>query len=298
MKDTSGTPRHRRSLKPLAWAAMPVISLGVGVLASGNGFDILLIATAGLLLLTLERTVGDWMGELLGAGPAGILFALGVAGLAYYFLGNSSGSAQTDRLLAAAEDRGYRSSYYRPTAAPETSNDGVARASSGQSPSGNSGNAPAPGGAAAGVVAASQSAPQDTEKEKPLPEATTAAVESQPKSAGTSGASRIVLGAPAAVPDPIPSTITLILSPAAVGRRATLQAIVTAGGHPVTDGSVEFIVDGAGAGRRALDARGTAATTFLSYIAGTYEVRARFVGTRDYAASATSRTLPVLSGGR
>ncbi|MCA1563237.1 MAG: hypothetical protein LC804_24285, partial [Acidobacteria bacterium] len=113
MKDPSGTPRHRRSLKPLAWAALPVISLAVGVLASGNGFDILLLATAGLLLLTLERTVGDWMGERLGAGPAGIAFALGVAGLGYYFLGHSAGSAKTNQLLVSAEQRGYRSSYYR-----------------------------------------------------------------------------------------------------------------------------------------------------------------------------------------
>lgn len=322
MKDTSGTPRHRRSLKPLAWAALPVISLAIGVLASGNGFDILLLATAGLLLLTLERTVGDWMGELLGAGPAGIVFAICIAGLGYYFLGHSSGSAKTNQLLASAERQGYRSSYYRPASAPVVSGGAVGHSSpSGHTDtpraSGGSGITSGAGGNGGGVgggggsdaAPASVSRPkEDADKEKVLPAdssrrnpdppvSASVVPPTQPRAAGTSGASRILFGSPATVPDPLPTTITLTVSPSAatVGYRTRFQAVITAAGAPVTDGSVDFTVDSSGAGRVALDRRGMASTSFATHIAGTYEVRARFLGTTQYESSTVSRILTVQS---
>jgi len=319
MKGTSGTPRHRRSLRPLAWAALPVISLAVGVLASGHGFDILLLATAGLLLLTLERTIGDWMGELLGAGPAGIVFAICIAALGYYFLGHSSGSAKTNQLLASAERRGYRS-YYRPASAPVISGGAVGHSS----PSGNantpragggSGVTSGAGGSGRGVSGgggsdappASVSRPEE-DKEKVLradssraipdsPVSASTVAPSQPRAAGTSGASRILFGSPATVPNPVPTTITLTVSPsaAAVGYRTRFQAVITAAGAPVTAGSVDFTVDSSGAGRIALDRRGMAATSLATHIAGTPEVRARFLGTSQYESSTISRILTVHS---
>jgi hypothetical protein len=314
MKDPSGTPPHRRSLKPLAWAALPVISLAVGVLASGSGFDLLLLATAGLLLLTLERTVGDWMGELLGAGPASIAFALGVAGLGYYFLGHSSGQARTNQLLASAEQRGYRSSYYRPASAPVVSSGAMNHSSSGAAVSGNAhapraaegtggsgnsgGNGGAGGGGGSDAAPASASRPEaDKEKVLRASAPATAVAPAQPRPAGTSGASRIVFGPSASVAAPVPTTITLIVSPseATVGYRASFQALITAAGVPVTEGTVDFTVDSSGAGRVALDRRGMAASSFVTHIAGTYDVRARFLGTAKYESSTISRILTVRS---
>lgn len=299
----TGTPRHRRSLRPLAWVALPVMCLAVGVLASGNGFDILLIATAGLLLLTLERTVGDWMGEWLGAGKAGIVFGVCVAGLGYYFLGHSSGSAKTHHLLAAAEQRGYRSSYYDASPAPAISGGVVGHSSAAGSASGSAHSPSAGGGAAGGgggrgVDAAEKVLRADSSSTNPAPSAPANAVApAQPRPAGTSGASRIVFGPPASVPDPVPTTITLIVSPseATVGYRTRFQALITAAGVPVTEGTVDFTVDSSGAGRVALDRRGMAATSFATHIAGTYEVRARFLGSAHYESSTVSRTLTVLS---
>ncbi|MCA1652205.1 MAG: Ig-like domain-containing protein, partial [Acidobacteria bacterium] len=109
--------------------------------------------------------------------------------------------------------------------------------------------------------------------------------------------SRIVFGAPASVPAPVPTTITLIVSPAeaAVGYRTRFQALITAAGVPVTEGTVDFTVDSSGAGRVALDRRGIAATSFATHIAGTYDVRARFLGTARYESSTINRTLTVRS---
>jgi hypothetical protein len=138
----------------------------------------------------------------------------------------------------------------------------------------------------------------DASRPNPDPPVPASAVPpSQPRAAGTSGASRILFGSPATVPNPVPTTITLIVSPsvAAVGYRTRFQAVITAAGAPVTDGSVDFTVDSSGAGRVALDRRGMASTSFATHIAGTYEVRARFLGTTQYESSTISRILTVQS---
>jgi hypothetical protein len=42
------------------------------------------------------------------------------------------------------------------------------------------------------------------------------------------------------------------------------------------------MVNGLGAGRKAVNGDGTASTTFVPQLAGTYEVRARFIGTTEH----------------
>ena len=67
--------------------------------------------------------------------------------------------------------------------------------------------------------------------------------------------------------------------------RTVLRAAVTSEGKPVVNGSVEFSVNGNGAGRIILDARGMAATHYSTYIAGTYNITARYAGSAEFAAS-------------
>ena len=104
----------QRSLWILAWAAIPVLCLAGWVQATGSGIDLLVFATACLVLLALERTVGDWLGELVGAAVAGFIFAVLVAGTVYYFFSESAGRSHTDSFFLAAEKRGYRTTYYQP----------------------------------------------------------------------------------------------------------------------------------------------------------------------------------------
>ena len=96
-------PGTNRSLEPVAWGALPVLALGVGVIASGVGIDLLVVAVGCLFLLALDRTVGDWLAETLGSGLGTVAFALAVIALTWYFI-----SYPSDAFFAAAEERGYR----------------------------------------------------------------------------------------------------------------------------------------------------------------------------------------------
>jgi hypothetical protein len=276
------------------------------VLASGTGIDLLVFAAAGLFLLTLERTIGDWMGETLGSGLAGVLFALGIAGCAWYFLGHSSGTAKTNRFFAAADERGYSTAYYRPTPAVPVSR--VADSSPGTvrtqpRTTGTVGirDATEPSGRldARTAVEPRKAAEPTTEAAKASADAAKTSARSAPSAPTPGGipvSSRLVFGAVARRPGPAPAIITLSVSPTQIApaRRATLQTVVTAAGRAITEGSVEFTVNGIGAGRVPLDSSGVAATSFASYISGAYEVHARFSGTARYApASSVVLTLNV-----
>ena len=85
----------------------------------------------------------------------------------------------------------------------------------------------------------------------------------------------------------VPTRVSIEVDPQRVARafRAVLRSSVIADSKPVVNGSVEFSVNGNGAGRIILDARGMAATHFATYIAGTYTVTARYTGTTGFAAS-------------
>ena len=108
-------------------------------------------------------------------------------------------------------------------------------------------------------------------------------------SPGIASTSRIVFGVPEKAPALNPSQIMLTLSPAQVppARRTIFQAVVTSEGRPLTQGVVDFTVNGTGVGRAALDSRGVATTTFATHIPGTYEVRARFSGTFKHEPSSS-----------
>ena len=275
-----------RSLWILAWATVPVLCLAGWVQITGSGIDLLIFATACLILLTLERTVGDWLGELLGASLAGFVFAVFVAGTIYYFFSDNAGRSHTDSFFLDAEKRGYRSIYYQPAL-----------------PDGTRGlPLPIPEPPPAAVVAAPVATNGGSEE-------TGAVVQSAPSSPNGDHAAT---GAPANPPPKqsstefvwrkarplwaqffpesvvaLPTVVSLDVEPRRVSTalRTVLRAAVTAEGKPVVNGSVEFSVNGSGAGRIILDAQGTAATHYSTYIAGTYNITARYAGSTGFAAS-------------
>jgi hypothetical protein len=85
------------------------------VLTTHSGVDVLAVLTAGFVLLLLERTLGDWIAETLGSGPAALIFAgIALAGLLY--VASDSGWATAARFFAGAQARGYRAAYVSFTA--------------------------------------------------------------------------------------------------------------------------------------------------------------------------------------
>jgi hypothetical protein len=282
----------QRSLWILAWATIPVVCLAFWVQVTGSGIDLLVFATACLVLLTLERTVGDWLGELVGAALAGVIFALLVSGTIYYFFADSSaGRSHTDSFFVAADKRGYKTTYYRlplpdgsrglpsqvqlpaprppvVVAAPVATNGGGETNGDGadQAPASSNGDQ-----SSAATTPGEPKGASPTEyvwrKARPLwarffPESTVA----------------------------VPSMVTLDLEPRKVAPalRTVLRAVVTSNGSPVVNGSVDFAVNERGVGRIILDSHGMAATHFSTYIEGTYSVTARYSGSAEFAASASA----------
>jgi Big-like domain-containing protein len=339
----------RRSALILLWATVPVIGLAIYVQSTGTGIDLLVFGVACLLLLALERTVGDWLGEVLGAGVAGILFALFVASTIYYFFSDKAGRSHTDNFFLAAEKRGYHTVYYEPSppdaaqgipsipalntasssvneapiatngaSGPLSALNGGSRGPTGTSTgfsaaSGSGGGGSVAGGRTesastqgAGTAAPEsesppehQQGPQNPERAPQNPEQVPQNPKQATQNLPTSSLASVSLRAYASsvwshwFPEStisVPTTISLDVSPrtVAVARRVVLRAVVTAGGAPVVHGTVEFSVNGSGAGRIILDANGTAATHFSTYIQGAYTVTARYAGSTGFAPSVSS----------
>jgi len=92
----------------------------------------------------------------------------------------------------------------------------------------------------------------------------------------------------------------LSLSPSRVtaAHRTVITATVVSNGVPVNWGTVEFTVNGLGAGRVRVNGEGVASTTFQTHIPGTYEVRARFAGSPEYSSSHSTPVMLSVVGGR
>jgi Bacterial Ig-like domain (group 3) len=282
MATQDNTAAHHR-WTPLLWAGVPVIGLTISVGVTGTGIDVLFVAVGCLLLFALERTAGDWLGELVGSTTAGVIFAAAGVGCVWYFFFSASGSAQTTRVFAAAEERGYKTAYYDTT--PPDPN---------RSPAGSASQTTAPvPGRTAPTDASASAAPAPTAG---------GAVETHPNGEkpgaaepprGDSKPTETTFSAlmpwqhPRDAPAPRPTVIVVTTQPSRIlmGRRVSLHATVASEGRPVLAGMVEFSVDGIGAGASRLDASGAAEKIYSTFIAGTYSVLGRFTGTRDFAAS-------------
>jgi hypothetical protein len=275
----------------LLWAALPVLALGGTVQATGVGIDVLAVAVGALMLLAVERSLGDWLGEWVGPLAAAAIFVVAALALSWYFLSDSLGRSQTQRFFVEAERRGYKTLYY-----PTVRASSIDEATTTEAPAVA---APAAGGGWAVRTAAAAPAPEPAPAARV--ESTNAAPVSDPAAAaapvGTRGAgsasgnrqlrsllSFLRRGTPG---DPIATQIALNVSPrqVQVARQTVITARVLGSGEPVTAGSVEFMVNGLGAGKIPLDAAGSASTTFRPHIPGSYEVRARYTGGSTHSSS-------------
>jgi len=291
------TRSDRRSFKLLIWAALPVLTLAAFVQITGVGIDILVVAAAALLLLGLERSVGDWLGEWFGPVAAALIFVAAAVALSWYFLADSLGRSQTEHFFVEAERRGYSPVYYQIDRSSTADSGGTADAPAASTPVAASD--AAAGGAAAVPVERRDPAPERQDQADP-PEESAA-----PRAVSTAGSDRDGRDAPArssilsflrrnsSPAELIATEIAVSLSPPEIkaARRTVIRAAVRGSGAPVTAGTVEFTVNGLGAGRITVNADGVASTTFQTHMPGTYEVRARFSGTSRFA---SSRSGPVL----
>lgn len=278
------TDKTRRSLRLLAWAAVPVLALAGVVQITGVGFDILVLATAALLLFGLERSLGDLLGEWFGPIASALMLIAVVGALFWYFLADTAGRSQTDSFFAEAQRRGYTTAYYQPARAPADVPPTSPDSASGMDAVATGGSVTKSGGSGPPTSASTVERQTDPASDRPVAEAP-APPSGRTATKSTRSLSQFFRRGPSA--DPMATSVSIEVSPGRVevARRAVIKATVLARGAPVNHGTVEFTVNGAGAGRVDLNAQGVASTTFLAQLPGSYEVRARYSGSVDYTTS-------------
>jgi hypothetical protein len=274
--------RSRRRLQPLVWLAAGVLLVAGGVFTLRVGVDVLYVGSCLLILVALDRVIGDRLAESLGSGPASVILGIAVVGFSWYAI------AASDEFFAAAEKRGY-TSIYRESKAPSPDPPANAAATESRAPElaetriATSSAAPP----TRSIDAAEASSPSgrarpeaEAAKEQPAISAT----------AGTITGSSLFFGE-REPPGPLVATsIVLTIVPAQVlpARRARLECAVLAQGRPVSGGSVDFVVNGVLIARERVGADGRASATFATAITGEYEVRAHFSGTASHQPSSSS----------
>jgi len=100
-----------RGLRPVGWGVAVLFVAALFVQLTHAGIDLFLMLAAGFVLLILERTLGDWIAESVGAPGTVLIFAL-LAALAVTYAASPDGRAKANRLFAVAESRGYRPVYF------------------------------------------------------------------------------------------------------------------------------------------------------------------------------------------
>ena len=96
---------------------------------------------------------------------------------------------------------------------------------------------------------------------------------------------------------PTTTTFTITPDPAIVNQQATLTALVTAAGKPVTSGTVSFVEAGGTLCTAPLRSDGTAACPYSVPSNGTPEVAASYSGSVDFESSGTVMPLTVIPSG-
>src|SRR6476620_6874276 len=95
----------RRALRPIGWGMAVLFVAALAVQVTHTGIDIFLVLFSGFVLLVVERTLGDWIAESIGAPATALVFAI-VAALAVAYGMSTNGRAKANRFFASAESRG------------------------------------------------------------------------------------------------------------------------------------------------------------------------------------------------
>jgi len=276
--DYSNRPRltERRLPRRIVWGLAALGVAAVGVEISRTGLDVLLLVLLVLAVVLLERTVGDWLGELLGSGRATLVLGTAICLSAWSLL--SEGGA-VDKLFAVAGQKGYGTLYFRSSVPPPS-----AQPSSATPAAGTSGDqraatsAPQPTGTMSAGTAASS----------PVPSGAETAVSS---SAAPSGPLSLIFGRRAS------STMRITTpTPIATGDTSTIRVRLTSAGEAVSGRAIIFTLDGRLLGESATGPDGTATMTFSVRVARSYQIRAEFAGDEGMAGSSGGATVVVLPG--
>lgn len=271
--DFRNSQAHRFS-KPLMAGAACVVGVVGAIAATHTGVDLLLVAALCVALFTVERTVGDWLGELIGPSASTATLAA-CAALAGWYMFNGGGRPTTEVFFATAAQHGYTTIWFEPSSPRQASGGGV-----GPYP----GVAPAPlprdtsPGVAAGVAV------------PPAANAAAVPVDDARRATPTGTAHRTLPG------EPQGTTSLLTVSPtlAATGERIVIRAAVTVNGNPVGTGSVEFVVNGRRVASVPVGAGGVAFTQFSAQVPGTYTIGAHYGGAQSLGRSSSQASLTIV----
>ena len=237
------TTKASRIERPLIIGALSIAFTALIVELSRTGVDILLLVIVGFAVILIERTVGDWLGELLGSARSAIVLTV-CLGAVIWSLFDSGGLA--DRFLVFASKAGYDAAYLGPEAARRTKV------------------SPAPAVTTASVVGSSGgSSAQPPADASNRPVATTVA-----PPGSVAPPERRDKGAGAVSPAPSFKQVTIrfvdVPSVAMISEGLTVRARFLADGEAFPRQSVEFLVNERSY-RRVLTAEdGTATTVFLT----------------------------------
>jgi Bacterial Ig-like domain (group 3) len=270
--DSINTHAHRVP-KPLIAAVACLVGLIAAILATHTGVDLLLVAALCVAVIATERTVGDWLGELIGPSASTASLA-GCAVLAGWYMFNGGGRPTTEKFFATAAEHGYTTIWFQSSTARRTSRRDV--------------------GPYHGVAAAPL--PPDTSiAANAAPVATSSDSNSAAVAVDGTGVARAKTAWRGVATEPQGTVNSLTVSPplAAAGQPIVLRAAITTHGEPVRGGSVDFVVNGRHIATVAVGADGVASTEFSARVPGGYTIGAHFTGaqTRGRVSSQASLTI-------
>jgi hypothetical protein len=243
-------PTARRLPISLVWCAGAAAATTLAVQVTGKGIDVLVIVLLCCGVVVLERTLGDWLSDLIGAVPASLLFAV-LVGSGVWMLFAEGG--KVGQFYTAAERRGYHTVYHHEFVAGPQSDTAAANGTE-SSPS-----STARSGEGAAIL---PRVPQ---------EPPTTVVRPAAKAVATSSGFR----QPASNAAPTPVVRIEAPQMGVIGRSVTIRAHVTAGSEPLAGANVEWAINGRAVGTSVTDAAGAASSAFVPRQAGTYQLDVR-----------------------
>lgn len=250
-----------RSPLPARMWFVALVVAGVGFLAitlrASDDVRTLLLICAGLFVI--ERTIGDWLADRLGATFGKIAFLAAIGVLSWILLGTDQGRAALGTLLERTGSG--------------TSGDlrGVSVPASTRPPAAAS---PAPQRSPRSSPTVSAPAPRSTPSADAGPDGS-AAVSA---TTGVSGTETTI----------VTSTTLRAIKAGQVPGSLILEAVVASSSGPVTAGRVEFALEGRQLGTASVDESGTARTTVSDLGPGVFRVTARFTGSGRFRESVGS----------
>jgi hypothetical protein len=266
--------RRRRVLGTVLWSLAAVGAAMLAVETSRTGLDILVLVMLAAGIVILERTIGDWLGELIGSGLSTFALAL-VLGAAAWTVFTPGGEA--DRFFREAHARGYDTLYYR---SPDP--------------------APPPAAQAAPTVPVSTAGSSRRASGAPVRRAVDPAPAAEPPpDAGRETSSGLFPTVQSMLAPKVPmAAVTFLDLPtvALTGEQVSIRAGVTLNSRPVAGVRIEFTLNGRSLGNGLTGADGIARIPSSMRVPGRYTIGAVLQDGPSFRGSSTAATITVLPG--